>query len=135
MGKESLGRGGIILGVIMVAIASLLIGGYGGSQLAATYLVDQYINKDARDVQKQVTALQHLQAGDQQAAMELLESRLDDALILFDPQEPYQGLQDHTQAEISKAIVMAKEYRQHYPRSSKRRMVDDMVNNLFKKYQ
>ena len=49
MGDERLIKGGIILGVIMVAIACLLVGAYGGSQLTAVYLIDQAVNKDARD--------------------------------------------------------------------------------------
>ena len=134
MNSEVKSKGGMILGGIMIAIASLLVGGYGGAQLTATFLLNQALDKDARDVQKQVKALRNLQAGDQQVAMEILESRLDDDLILFDPQKPYEGLNDDTKARISNAIVMAKEYRGEYPRQSKRRMVDEMVNNLFNKY-
>ena len=122
------------MGGMMIAIAALLVGGYGGAQLTATFLLNQSLNKDARDVQKQVKALRNLQAGDQQAAIEILESRLDDNLILFDPQKPYEGLNEDTKAGISNAIILAKEYRGEYPRQSRRGMVDEMVNHLFNKY-
>jgi len=134
MNSEGKSKGGMILGGIMIAIASLLVGGYGGAQLTATFLLNQALSKDARDVQKQVKALRDLQAGDQQAAIEILESRLDDDLILFDPQKPYEGLNEATKAGISNAIILAKEYRGEFPRQSKRRMVDEMVNHLFNKY-
>ena len=134
METASKSKGGMILGGMMIAIASVLVGGYGGAQLTATFLVNQNLYKDTRDVQKQVRVLHHLRSGEQQIAIEILESRLDDDLILFDPQEPFEGMNEKTQAGISKAIRQAKEYRQQYPRQSKRRVVDEMVNNLFNKH-
>ena len=125
----------MILGAMMIGIACLLVGGYGGAQLTATYLVNLNVNKGARDAQKQVKVLQHLQVGEQQDAIEILESRLDDDLILFDPQKPYEGLNENTQAAISTAVLAAKAYRQDYPRKSKRPLVDEMVNNLFDKFR
>ena len=61
-------KAALVLGAIMITIAAVLIGGYGASQLTATYLLDRNIDKDARDMQRQVKALQQLRAGDLAAA-------------------------------------------------------------------
>ena len=126
-------KAALLLGAIMITIAAVLIGGYGASQLTATYLVDRNIDKDARDMQRQVKALQQLRAGDLAAAIEVLETRLDDNLVLLDPQKPYEGLGEQTQSNIKQAIKAAKDYRAQYPRSSSRPHVDDMVRHLFEK--
>ena len=126
-------KAALVLGAIMIAIAAVLVGGYGASQLTATYLVDRNIDKDARDMQRQVKALQQLRAGDLAEAIELLESRLDDNLVLLDPQKPYEGLGEQTRSNIRQAINAAKDYRARYPRSSSRPHVDDMVRHLFDK--
>ena len=93
-------KGALFLGAFVIAIATLLIGGYGASQLTASYLLDLNIDKDARDVQHQVKILQQLRSGELQAAIELLESRLDDNLVLFDPQRPYEGLDEQRQSSF-----------------------------------
>jgi len=135
MEKNTKSWSGLIFGGLMIIIAGFLIGGYGGSQLTATFLVEQNLNKDTRDVQAQVKALQHLRSGETHLALELLESRLDNDLILFAPKEPYDWVSDQTQASMQNTIKQAKAYRQQYPRKSKRRSTDDMVNNLFDKVQ
>jgi hypothetical protein len=133
MQKENRSRSGLVLGGLMIAIAAMLVGGYGGSQLAASYMLNQGLNKDGRAVQKQVKVLESLRAGDLIAATELLESQLDDNLILFDPQEPYEGLSEQTQVSLDKAIRSASAYRQQNPRKSKRNFVDEAVSKLFDK--
>lgn len=126
-------RAALALGALMIAIAAVLVGGYGASQLTANYLVNQYLERDARAAQKQVKLLRLLRNGDTGQAIELQESRLDDQLVLFDPQRPYEGLDERTREAINKAVLEAKDYRGEYPRSSKRPHVDEMVRNLFRK--
>ena len=126
-------KAALALGAIMISIAAVLIGGYGASQLTATYLIERNINKDTRDMQRQVKALQQLRSGDLAGAIEVLESRLDDNLVLLDPQKPYEGLGEQTQSNIKQAIKAAKDYRAQYPRASSRPHVDDMVRHLFEK--
>jgi hypothetical protein len=126
-------RAALVLGGFMIAIAAVLVGGYGASQLTANYLLDQQVDRDARDVRKQLSILGLLHAGDHSQAIELLEARLDDQLVLFDPQQPYAGLDEQTMANVRQAILEAKTYRLQYPRSSSRPHVDAMVNNLFNK--
>lgn len=125
--------GGLILGGAMLVLAGFLIGGYGGSQLTATFLVNQGLNRDARDMQSQVMTLQHLREGEVLQAIELLESRLDNNLISFDPREPFEGLSEQTQVSLEGAINQAKAYRQLHPRKSGRAYEDEMVENLFEK--
>jgi len=117
----------------MLVIAGFLIGGYGGSQLTATFLLNQGLDKDARAVHLQVRALHHLQDGKVPEAIELLEAKLDDDLVLFDPQTPYEGLSEKTQEEIENAITRVRHYRDKHPRKSDRPHVDDMVRKLFEK--
>ena len=133
LGKGNKSLGGIILGGMMIALAGFLIGGYGGSQLTASFLLNQNLEKDARDVQSQVKILRYMQSGESLQAMELMESRLNRDLVLFDPRKPYEGLTEKTQAGIDTAIQAAKAYRQEYPRDSKNTVDDTMVENLFDK--
>lgn len=126
-------RAALALGALMIAIAAVLVGGYGASQLTANYLINQYVERDARSAQKQVKVLRLLRTGDTGQATELLESRLDDQLVLFDPQRPYEGLDERTRDTVQKAVMEAKDYRAEYPRSSNRPHVDEMVDNLFRK--
>ena len=126
-------KAGLALVAIIIAIAALMVGGYGASQLTATFLVNNALDKEARDAQRQVKALQYLRVGETDQAIEILESRLDDDLISLDPQEPYEGLNEKTTSNISQAIVDAKAYREEYPRVTKRTHVDDMVKAVFEK--
>jgi hypothetical protein len=87
--------------------------------------------KDARAIQSHVVALRHLRAAQTSQAVELLEAQLDDALILFDPWEPYPRLTNRTISAINKAIRESKAYRSANPRQSNRPHVDKMVANLF----
>ena len=131
--KNRCPKAALALGGLMVAIAATLVGGYGASQLTANYMLNQYVERDTRTVRKQITALRMLQAGDSAQAIELLESQLDDQLVLFDPQRPYEGLDERTRQAVQQAVADAKTYRAEFPRSSSRPHVDEMVRNLFRK--
>jgi len=94
-------------------------------------MLKDWVYKDARDVQKQLVILRHLRAGEGDRAIELLEARLDDQLIPFDPWQPYPGLTGREKSEMNRTIGGAKEYRLAYPRKSSRPHVDEMVRNVF----
>ena len=53
--------------------------------------------------------------------------------VIFDPAEPYPGLNQTTLTAVDRAIENAFEYRREYPRSSSRPHVDEIVENLFRK--
>ena len=55
---------------------------------------------------------------------------MDDVLVPFDPMQPYAGLEDRTIAEINRALLEARIYRERNPRKSNRPQVDKMVGAL-----
>jgi hypothetical protein len=121
---------GKILLLLAGAIVGAAAGGYGGLRYGSASILNECLQLDARDVQKSVVTLKHLRAGERDQAVELLEARMDDALIPFDPDQPYPGLEERTIAEINNALRQAKDYRSANPRKSNRPHVDAMVGNL-----
>ncbi len=130
-------RSKLLLGLDLVflvgAIVGLVIGGYGGARFGMSFVLDESLYKDARDVQSQVVTLKHLRAGETDRAIEALEAHLDDDLIIFDPEEPYTGITDQAISEINKAIHESREYRSANPRKSNRPHVDTMVANVLRR--
>jgi hypothetical protein len=111
--------------------AGTAAGWYFGAAAGRTAILNEWIYNDARDVQAQVVVLRSLREKKADQAIELLEARLDDQLIQFDPQQPLPALTPRETGEMRKAIVDAKDYRAGFPRQSKRKAVDEMVRNLF----
>src|SRR4030043_1758094 len=122
---------GLGLAFLVGSVVGLAIGGYGGFRWGRSGIIDKCLYKDAGAIQSHVVILKHLRAAQTSQAVELLESQLDDALILFDPWEPYPRLTNRTISEINKAIRESKEYRSANPRHSTRPVVDKMVTNVF----
>ena len=116
----------LIVGVILGAAA----GGYGGWRMASGPVLNQCLYADARQVQTSVAALKLLRAGEQPLAVEALEAGVDDMLVPFDPAQPYAGLEERTIAEINRALLEARVYRDRNPRKSNRPHVDKMVSTL-----
>jgi hypothetical protein len=116
----------LVLGVLLGAAA----GGHYGVRSGHASILNECLDKDARDVQSSVVTLRHLRAGERDRAVEQLETSMDDALIPFDPAMPYRGLTDNTTGEISKALREVRDYRAAHPRKSSRPHVDAMVGNL-----
>ena len=121
---------GVLAAIIAGAALGLAVGWGLGMERGASSVVDTTINKDARDVQSQIATLKHLRAGEIDQAIELIESNLDDQLVMFDPVEPYSGISDNTYSEVAKALKQCKEYRVEHPRKSNRSFVDEMVKNV-----
>ena len=122
---------GLALAFLGGAVVGLAIGGFGGFSYGTSYKRNEFIYRDAKDVQSQVVILRHLRKEEKDQAIELLENRLDDQLVMFDPVEPFPGLTGREMSEINKGIRASKEYRLAYPRKSKRSIVDEMVRNVF----
>ena len=122
---------GLGLAFIVGGVVGLAIGGYVCFRLGRSAIIDECLYKDARAIQSQIAILKHLRTAQTTQAIELLESQLDDALILFDPWEPYPRLTNRTISAMNKAIHESKEYRSAHPRISNRPHVDKMVANLF----
>src|SRR5262245_26302785 len=107
-----------ILMILIGVIAGVAAGVYGGMRAGSVPVLNACLAGDARDVQQAVAALKRLRAGDREGALELLEARMDDVLIPFDPASPYPGLKDSTIVEINNALREAKAYRTANPRKS-----------------
>lgn len=116
----------LLLGAMIGAAA----GAYGGMRYGKGVILDDCMHQASRDVERLVVTLKYVRSGERDPAVELLESWMDDALVLFDPAEPYPGLQPKTVALMNKALQDAKAYRAAHPRKSNRPHVDAMVDNL-----
>jgi hypothetical protein len=127
-------KGKLPVGVVLTFLAGcaigLAIGGQQGFRFGTSFIVNEALFKDAREVESRIAILGHLRAGERDQAMERLETGLSDILIGFDPAEPYAGLDGQTAGALRKAIDAAREYRSAHPRE-KRNFRDDMVDNLF----
>ena len=111
-----------------------LVGGYTGTEFGISIIANGTLNKDAQDVHTHVGVLRSLRKGETSAAIEQIESYIDDSLVIFDPNEPYPGLDQRTIDKVNTAIKTTYDYRQEFPRQSSRSHVDEMVMNLFKKH-
>jgi hypothetical protein len=117
--------------LIIGAVLGIAAGGYGGWRYANTAgVLNECLYADARQVQTSVAALKLLRVGERALAVEALEAGMDDVLVPFDPAQPYAGLEERTIAEINRALLEARVYRDRNPRKSNRPQVDKMVGTL-----
>lgn len=119
----------VFFGIASCLIFGIAAGGYGGWYLGTTYLLNSGIQKQAVDVKRHIEILENLRAGNIAEAIEFLESRLDDDLIILEPTERYH-LKEYVSSQVHGALRAAKKYRSEHPRTSKRSTIDDMVRNL-----
>ena len=115
-------------GLVFCFLLGIAAGGVGGWYLGTRYLLNAWVQEQARDVKGHIEALQKLNAGNANETIEFLESRLDDDLIVLEPQG-YQ-LKTPVRAEMYAALRTAKQYRMEHPRKSKRGSIDEMVRNV-----
>ena len=111
-----------------------LVGGYTGTNFGVSLIANSSLRKDAGDIQTHVGVLRALRSAQGEAAIEQIEAYIDDALIIFDPHEPYPGLDDATIVAVNEAIKAVYHYRLEFPRQSSRSHVDTMIENLFNKH-
>jgi hypothetical protein len=121
---------GVAFAILAGCAIGLAIGGYQGFRFGTSFIVNEALFKDAREVEARIAILKHLRAEERDQAIEKLETGLADILIGFDPAEPYAGLDGQTVAALKKAIDAAKEYRSAHPRQQKN-FRDRMVDELF----
>ena len=129
------GRTKLVLGLglafLLGGVVGAAAGFYNGLTFGMNAVLKDWLVKDALDVQAQVVVLTHLRNRQTDQAVEMIESRLDDQVILFQPDEPFRRLTPRETSSLHKAIGDLKDYRAQYPRQTKRKFVDDAVRNLF----
>jgi len=113
-------------------LTGLAAGAFGGYRWGAAVVLDSALVKDAREIGARIATLNHLWLGEREQAIAKLEGGLDDILVGFDPEAPYNGLDGQTAAALAKAIDTAKAYRAAHPwASTERHPRAEMVRNLF----
>lgn len=122
---------GLGVAFLLGGIVGAGAGFYYGFDFGMSYLLKDWLVKDARDVQAQVLVLRHLRNNRTDQAVEIIESRLDDQAILFQPDVPFKRLTSRETSSLHKAISDLKDYRAEHSRQSKRKFVDDAVHYLF----
>ena len=118
----------VCFGLVFCFLFGIAAGGIGGWYLGNRYLLNAWVKEQAGDVKGHVEALQKLDARNVKETIEFLESKLDDDLIVLEPQG-YQ-LKKPVRAEMYTALRAAKQYRMEHPRKSKRGSIDEMVRNV-----
>ena len=107
-------------------------GGYLGWSGATTTMLDRALAKDATAIERYVDTLARMRADDPDSAIELLESWLDDVLIVaMEPSNFERRIDGRTVSQVGDAFVAARDYRSAHPRTSDRSFVDEMVANVF----
>jgi hypothetical protein len=116
------------IGLTLCALLGTAAAGYGGWMFASRFLLNNWVQEQAGDVKDYVGALRMLRAGKTADAIELLETRLDDDLIVLVPEG--QPLRPPVRAQMVAALGAAKQYRTEHPRTSRRPSIDAMVRNV-----
>jgi hypothetical protein len=97
------------------AAAGGAYGAYRGFRAGFELVLNQALEKDAREVSTRVEVLRNIRKDGSQPAIRRLEAGLDDLLVTFDPDEPFTGLEPRTVAALRKAIADARDYRSAFP--------------------
>jgi len=114
-------------GLALCVLVALGGAGIGGWVLGSRFLLDPWVREQAGDVQGHIETLRLLRRGDVKAAIEQLEARLDDDLVILVPEG--QRLEPRVRDQMYAALSAAKQYRAEHPRTSSRKSVDAMVRN------
>jgi len=121
-----------IVGIVIALGVGAALGGYLAVGGTMDMMVNNAVSADAHAVRVYVDVLENLRAGDEEAATEILESWLDDVLIVvMDPTNYEYDINDNTVARADTAFAEARAYRDANPRSSNRSFVDEMVANVW----
>ena len=114
-------------GLALCVLVALGGAGIGGWVLGSRFLLDPWVQEQAGDVNGHLETLRLLRRGDVNAAIEQLEARLDDDLVVLVPEG--QSLTAQVRDQMFAALRAAKQYRSEHPRTSSRKAVDAMVRN------
>ena len=110
-------------------LLGIVFGGYGGSYLAASAVINNWINSQTKDGNAQIAILINMRGGNNEQALELVEAELDKDIVSLLP-EYYEkfNITDQLVTAINTTLKNAKDYRMQFPRESKGRLIDTDVN-------
>ena len=117
--------------LVVVAGLGLGVGAWAGYRSGRLEILDFALDLDAKGIERYVTTLEQMRAGEIDQAVELLESWLDDVLIVVMASDEPLPVSSRTETQITNAFHTARAYRSAYPRTSDRSFVDEMVANVF----
>ena len=122
----------LLIGISTAFVLGAAGGGYVSFGLGIRFVLDSAVYGDANAIEHYVDTLERMRADEPDAALELLESWLDDTLIFtMAPSNFERGLSPGTVLKAGDAFVAARDYRSAYPRESDRSFVDEAVADLF----
>ncbi len=116
------------IGLAFCSLIGIIAGGMIGWYFGTGALLNSWVREQAGDVNGDLEVLRSLKAGDTAAAVEFVESGLDDDLVSLRPGNESR-LKPHIYTEMVSALQAAKQYRTQHPRKSHRTSVDAMVRN------
>lgn len=102
---------------LLGGISGLIAGAYVGGKYGMGSVIDNVMDRDARDVRSLVGALRDLQDGDHQQAIDTIQGLVNDHLIVLDEDPPYPGIEERTRARVQDAFEDYAAYRSDYPRA------------------
>lgn len=111
-------------------VVCLVAGGYVGLHLGASAIINNWVNNQASYAQSHILILRQLRSGDDDSALEQLESQLDRDIVSLLPD--YHGnyrLTDVTHSRISAVLREARQYRDEFPREARGEAVGDDVQH------
>jgi hypothetical protein len=108
----------LLLVFLVGGLAGLAGGGYLGANYGMGYVINTVMDRDARAIRSMVGALRDLQGGERQHAIDAIQGLVNDQIIAMDPEQPYPGVDEATQARVTEAFKDYAEYRKTYPRAS-----------------
>jgi hypothetical protein len=124
-----------ILWLLAIAVAFVTGAAVGGQVVfngTTRQLLSDALSFDARAVRRYVDVLETMRAEDHEQALELLESWLDDVLIVvMEPANYEMPLRDRAVAVVDTAFLEARAYREAFPRSSSRVPIDGAVTRIW----
>ena len=124
-----------VVAIIQVTVGlaiGLWVGIYVGNLTGGSTAAAIGINTQVHHLKSDVKALQELRNQDTAAAIETIESRLDQDIISMLP-ELYENLMitEETLAFIEEGLHVAKRYRAAYPRTSQGELIDKDIKRVF----
>ena len=111
-------------------VVCLVAGGYLGLHLGSSTIVNNWVNSQANYAQSHILILRQLRSGDDDSALEQLESQLDRDIVSLLPD--FHGnyrLTDATRSRINAILVQARQYRDEFPRQASGKAIENDVHH------